>query len=73
MSTTITTIALLAAALWAFTRFALRGENLARYDQPGHVACPEPADPGAGHQEVLELLREFNTPAQGRTSARERR
>lgn len=28
MSTTITTIALLATALWAFTRFALRGENL---------------------------------------------
>jgi acetyl esterase/lipase len=72
MTATITTIALLAAALWAFTRFALRGENLARYDQPGHVACPEPADPGAGHHEVLELLREFNTPAQGRTSARER-
>lgn len=72
MTGTLTTVVLLASALWAFTRFVLRGENLARYDEHGHVAAREPSDPSAGHHEALELLREFQAPAQGRTSARDR-
>ena len=72
MTATITTIVLLATALWAFTRFALRGENLARYDEPGHVEHAGPCDPSAGHHEALELLREFQAPSEGRASARDR-
>lgn len=72
MTATITTIVLLATALWAFTRFALRGENLARYDEPGHVERAGPCDPSAGHHEALELLREFQAPSEGRASARDR-
>ena len=72
MTAAVTAIVLLALALWAVTRFALRGENLARYDGPGHVECNEPSDPSAGHYEALELLREFNGPARARSPARER-
>jgi acetyl esterase/lipase len=72
MTGTITIAVLLTGGLWAFTRFVLRGENLARYDEPGHVAAREPSDPSAGHYEALELLREFQAPAPGRTSARDR-
>lgn len=72
MSQTAAILFLCALALWAFTRLWLRGENLARYDQPGRIAHAAPTDPSAGHYEALELLREFNSEAQGRMSARQR-
>lgn len=72
MNAALAALVLLALALWAFTRFALRGGNLSRYDEPGHVEHAAPCDPSAGHYEALELLHAFQAAPQGRVSARER-
>jgi len=61
-----------AVALWAFTRWWLRGENLARYDEPRTLPRTAAAEPSEAHFESLELLGEFNGMLNERMSPRQR-
>ena len=60
---TVSILICLAITIWAITRFYLRGEDLGRFDQPGHVVRGEPHNPSAGHYEAIARLKEFSGDA----------
>ena len=47
-------LVLLTTALWAFTRFYLRGQDLSRYDRPIDSTMPS-GEPSAQHFESAKL------------------
>ena len=68
---TLSILICLAFAIWAITRFYLRGEDLGRFDRAGHVVRGEPRNPSAGHYEAIALLNELTGGGTGRMGSRE--
>ncbi len=68
---TVSILICLAITIWAITRFYLRGEDLGRFDQAGHVVRGEPYNPSAGHYEAIARLKEFGGAATSGMGRRE--
>lgn len=68
---TASIILFIAIAIWAITRFYLRGEDLGRFDQGGHVVRGEPRNQSAGHYEAIALLNELIGGGTGKPGGRE--